>query len=160
MEQLEVFSYLYVWNEPYVQRAKKIFFVAIGFSVSISLGILTASSPILFSILTGLIGAVLTFVFGALKIPGPASIFFVIIFAMTSASHPDVSQIPLYAGLVFLGGMFSWIVAMFGWLFNPYRPETKAVQAVYHELAKLIDTVGTNEFSKIREKTVATLNFK
>ncbi len=153
------FSYLYVWNEPYVQRAKKIFFVAIGFSVSISFGILTASSPILFSILTGLIGAVLTFVFGALKIPGPASIFFVIIFAMTSASHPDVSQIPLYAGLVFLGGMFSWIVAMFGWLFNPYGPETKAVQAVYKDLANLIDTVGTNEFSKMREKTVATLNF-
>ena len=152
------FAYLYVWNEPYVQRAKKIFFVALGFSVSISLGILTTSSPILFSIVTGLLGAGLTFIFGALKIPGPASIFFVIIFAMTSASHPDVSQIPLYAGLVFLGGMFSWIVAMFGWLFNPYGPETKSVHAVYVELSKLIDTVGTNDFNKMREKTVATLN--
>ena len=32
------FSYLYVWNEPYPERAKKIFFVALGLAVSNRIG--------------------------------------------------------------------------------------------------------------------------
>ena len=96
------FAYLYVWNEPYPQRAKKIFFVALGLALSNGLGILATPSPFIFAILLGLIGAVGTFIFGALQIPGPASIFFVIVFAMTSASHVDPSLAPLRAGLILL----------------------------------------------------------
>jgi uncharacterized membrane protein YccC len=151
------FSYLYVWNEPYPQRAKKIFWVALGLAVSIGLGILTAPSPFAFAIILGLIGAVGTFIFGALKIPGPASIFFVIVFAMTSASHIDPALAPLRAGLVFLGGAFAWMVAMVGWFFHPHGPEIKSVKRIYSELASLIDSVGTEPFNAAREKTVLAL---
>ncbi len=151
------FSYLYVWNEPYPQRAKKIFFVALGLAVSNGLGILTAPSPFAFAVILGLIGAVGTFIFGALKIPGPASIFFVIVFAMTSASHVDPTLVPLRAGLVFLGGAFAWLVAMAGWFFNPHGPEIKSVKRIYSELAALVDSVGTEQFNAAREKTVLAL---
>ncbi|MFJ7970539.1 FUSC family protein [Psychrobacillus sp. NPDC096389] len=151
------FAYLYVWNEPFPQRAKKIFFVALGLSASIGLGILTASSPIIFAILIGLIGGIATFIFGALKIPGPASIFFVIVFAMTSASQPDPALAITYAGLVFLGGTFAWCVAMIGWFINPQGPETNAVKRVYLELASLLQSVGTDQFNKAREKVVIAL---
>ncbi|OCA90429.1 hypothetical protein A8F94_00620 [Bacillus sp. FJAT-27225] len=151
------FSYLYVWNEPYPQRAKKIFLVALGLAVSHGLGILTAPSPFVFAVILGLIGAVGTFIFGALRIPGPASIFFVIVFAMTSASAVDPAMAPLRAGLVFLGGMFAWLVAMVGWFFYPHRPETKSVKRVYSELASLVDSVGTDKFTAARERTVSAL---
>lgn len=141
------FSYLYVWNEPYPQRAKKIFFVALGLAVSNGLGILTAPSPVAFSVILGLIGAVCTFIFGALKIPGPASIFFVIVFAMTSASHADPTLAPLRAGLVFLGGTFAWMVAMAGWFFNPHAPEIKSVKRIYSELAALVDLLVRNSLT-------------
>ncbi|TQR11676.1 FUSC family protein [Psychrobacillus soli] len=151
------FAYLYVWNEPFPQRAKKIFFVALGLSAAIGLGILTASSPIIFAILIGLIGGIGTFIFGALKIPGPASIFFVIVFAMTSASQPDPSLASTYAGLVFLGGVFAWCVAMLGWFFNPQGPETNAVKRVYLELASLSHSVETDQFNAARERVVIAL---
>ena len=85
------FASLYVFNEPYPHRAKKVFFVTFGLSVSIGLGTLTAPSSLIFAILIGVIGAVGTFIFGALQIPGPASIFFVIVFALTSAMPIDPS---------------------------------------------------------------------
>lgn len=151
------FSYLYVWNEPYPLRAKKIFFVALGLAVSNGLGILAAPSPIAFAIILGLIGAVGTFIFGALKIPGPASIFFVIVFAMTSASPADPGLAPLRAGLVFLGGTFAWFVAMAGWFFHPHGPEIKSVKRIYSELAALVDSVGTEQFDTARKKTVLAL---
>ncbi len=152
------FSYLYVWNEPYPQRAKKIFFVALGLAVSNGLGILTASSPFLLAVILGLIGAVGTFIFGALKIPGPASIFFVIVCAMASASHVDPSLAPLRVGLIFLGGAFAWLVAMAGWFFHPHGPEIKSVKRIYSELAALVNSVGTEQFTAAREKTVLALN--
>ncbi len=151
------FAYLYVWNEPYPQRAKKIFFVVLGLVAVMGLGILTAPSPFAFAIMVGVIGAVGTFIFGALKIPGPASIFFVIVFAMTSASHADPSLAPLRAGLVLLGGVFAWLVAVAGWFFNPHGPEINAVKRVYSELAALLHSVGTEQFTVARERSVLAL---
>lgn len=151
------FSYLYVWNEPYPQRAKKIFFVALGLAVSHGLGVLSAPSPFAFAVILGLLGAAVTFIFGALKIPGPAAVFFVIVFAMTSASPADPALAPLRAGLVFLGGAFAWLVAMAGWFFHPHGPEIKAVKRIYSELAALADSVGTEQFNGARERTVLAL---
>ena len=118
---------------------------------------LASPSPFIFAILLGLIGAVGTFIFGALQIPGPASIYFVIVFAMTSASHADPSLAPLRAGLVLLGGAFAWLVAMTGWFFNPHGPETNAVKKVYVELATLMLSVGTEQYNAARERTVLAL---
>ncbi|MEH7226226.1 FUSC family protein [Bacillus sp. JJ1566] len=151
------FSYLYVFNEPYKHRAKKVFIVMLGLASVMGLGTLTAASPYIFALILGLIGGLGTFIFGALNIRGPASIFFVIIFAMTSAMELDPDAAFLRASFVFLGGIVSWIVAMVGWFSDPYEPEKKAIHQIYLELSKLAGAIGTSRFDEIKESTLFTL---
>ncbi len=151
------FSYLYVFNDPYKHRAKKVFLVALGLAAAMGLGTLTAASPFLFALLLGLIGGFGTFIFGALKIQGPASIFFVIIFAMTYAMEIDPNAALMRASLVLIGGMVSWIVAMVGWFSDPYEPEKRAIHHIYAELTKLARAIGTSRFDELKESTLFSL---
>lgn len=148
------FTYLYMFNEPYAQRAKKLFFVMIGLAAAVGLGTVLAPYPYAIAVTAGVIGVVGTFIFGALKIPGPAAIFFILVFTMTSAMEIAPDTAPLRAGLVLLGGVFSWLVAMYGWFINPRGPETGAIKRVYSQLAQLLDSVGTEEFSGARQRTL------
>lgn len=151
------FTYLYMFNEPYAERAKKLFFVMIGLSLSIGLGMLLAPYPFIFSLMTGVLGFLFTFLFGALKIPGPAAILFVLVFTITSAMPIDPSLAPMRSGLTLLGGAFAWVLAMSGWFINPHGPERNAIKRVYMELGSLIDVIGTAEFSKERQRALQTL---
>jgi uncharacterized membrane protein YccC len=112
------FTYLYVFNIPYAQNAKKLFFVVLGMTLVSALGTLAAPYPLATAILMGIIGAAAIFIFGALRITGPSAIFFVLVFAMTTGMPVNPELAPIRAGLVFLGGTLSWIIAMIGWLFN------------------------------------------
>jgi len=152
------FTYLYVFNIPYAQRAKKLFFVVIGITLASFLGTIAAPYPLAVAILLGVIGATATFIFGALRIIGPSAIFFVLVFAMTTGMPVEPELAPLRAGLVFLGGCLSWVIAMIGWFFNPYGPETGVVKRVYNELANLIAAVGTDSFNEKRHRVMAELN--
>ncbi|ALX48855.1 FUSC family protein [Lentibacillus amyloliquefaciens] len=151
------FAYLYVFNETYRHLAKKVFFVMLGLASAMGLGTLTAASPIVFAILLALIGGVGTFVFGALKIKGPASIFFVIIFAMTSAMEIDPDAALSRAALVFSGGSVAWVVAMIGWFSDPYQPERKSIYRLYLTLSSLLPSVGTPAFHELKENTLFAL---
>lgn len=62
------FSYLYVSNIPYAQRAKKLFFVMVGLALAVGLGTWVAPHPLTSAFLVGLIGALVTFLFGAYKV--------------------------------------------------------------------------------------------
>ncbi|WP_462411430.1 hypothetical protein [Neobacillus sp. Marseille-QA0830] len=151
------FTYLYVFNIPYAQRAKKLFFVILGMMLVSCLGTLAAPYPFAVAILMGIIGAVAIFIFGALKITGPSAIFFVLVFAMTTGMpvHPEL--VWLRAGLVFLGGTFSFGVAMIGCFFNPYGPETGVVKKVYAEFAEFLESVGTENYHESRHKVMSSL---
>ncbi|MCM3570519.1 FUSC family protein [Neobacillus mesonae] len=148
------FTFLYVFNEPYAQRAKKLFWVMIGLSLAVGLGTILAPSPLLSAIMTGIIGMVGTFIFGALQIPGPAAVFFVLCFAMATGMPIDPALAPYRAGLVLLGGLLSWTVAMAGWLYRPHEPEIRAVRKVYMALADYLDSIGTDHFHHSRHQTV------
>lgn len=111
------FTYLYVFNEPYAQRVKKIFFIAIGITLSVALGTLVAPYPALIILIVGFIGTIATFIFGILKIPGPAAVFFVLSFTMTTGIKIDQSEIPIFIGVVFASSIFSWMVSMIGYFF-------------------------------------------
>ena len=152
------FTYLYVFNIPYAQRAKKLFFVVLGMTLVTALGTLAAPYPLAIAILMGVIGAIAMFIFGALRITGPSAIFFVLVFAMTTGmpAHPELA--PLRAGLVFLGGVLSWIIAMIGWFFDPHGPERDVVKRVYLELATFLDSVGTEKFNESRHRVMSVLN--
>jgi uncharacterized membrane protein YccC len=151
------FTYLYVFNIPYAQRAKKLFFVVLGMTLASALGTLAAPYPLVVAILMGIIGAVSIFIFGALKIKGPSAIFFVLVFAMTTGMpvHPEL--VFFRAGLIFLGGALSWVLAMIGWFFDPHGPETGVVKKVYLELAAFIDSVGTEQFNETRHRVMSDL---
>jgi uncharacterized membrane protein YccC len=151
------FSYLYVFNEPYAARAKKIFFVAIGISLSVALGTLAAPYPLIVVLMVGLIGAIATFIFGLLKIPGPAAIFFVLSFAMTTGMTIDPSAAPIRSGVVLMSGIFAWIISMVGWFFNPHGPEIKALKQVYCALAAFSEAINSKDINSARQRTVNAL---
>ncbi|MFS0824791.1 FUSC family protein [Bacillus sp. 1P02SD] len=152
------FTYLYVFNIPYAQRAKKIFSVVLGLTFVTYLGTISAPYPLAVAILMGIIAAVVIFVFGALKIAGPSAIFFVLVFAMTSGMPINPDEAFLRAGLVFLSGCLSWMIAMTGWFFNPHGPESSVVTRVYLQLAELLDSVGTTKFNEATHKVMEVLN--
>ncbi|WP_338472964.1 hypothetical protein R4Z10_09685 [Niallia sp. XMNu-256] len=152
------FTYLYYFNIPYAQNAKKLFFVVLGMTLVTALGTLTAAPyPLATAILIGIIGATAIFIFGALRIAGPSAIFFVLVFAMTTGMPVHPEQAPLRAGLVFLGGALAWIIAMSGWLFNPHGPEIQIMKRVYLELAAFVDSVGTKEFNEAKNRVMSVL---
>jgi uncharacterized membrane protein YccC len=151
------FTYLYVFNVPYAQKAKKLFFVVLGMTLVTVLGTLAAPYPLAIAILMGLIGATAIFIFGSLRIAGPSAIFFVLVFSMVSGMSVNPELAPLRAILVFLGASLSWIIAMIGWLFEPYGAEESVVKRVYLELAKFIDSVGTNKFNESRHNMMSVL---
>ncbi len=70
------FTYLYASNEPYFIRSRKLAFVMLGIAFSVFCGSLLSTYPVLSGFVMGLIGAVVTFVFGALKFKGLSSAFF------------------------------------------------------------------------------------
>ncbi|MDR7079259.1 putative membrane protein YccC [Neobacillus niacini] len=152
------FTYLYVFNIPYAQRAKKLFFVVLGMTFVTVLGTITAPYPLAVAILMGVIGATALFIFGALRIAGPTAIFFVLVFAMTSGMTVDPELALIRAGLVFVGGSLSWVIAMIGWFFNPHGPEEDVINRVYLELAVFIDSVGTGTFDESRHSMMSVLN--
>ncbi|OOM71030.1 inner membrane protein YccS [Clostridium puniceum] len=151
------FTYLYVFNEPYAERAKKIFFIAIGITLSVGLGTLVAPYPLLIILIVGLIGTSATFVFGIFKIPGPAAVFFVLSFTMTTGINLKQAEIPIFIGVVFASSMFSWIVSMVGYFFNPHGPELKKIKGLYSALAEFAEVIGREDVSNIRNRTVNAL---
>lgn len=150
-------TYLYVFNIPYAFRAKKLFFASIGLSIVMALGTLFAPYPFVSAFVVAIIGAIVTFLFGALRVTGPAAIFFVLTFLMATSMPEDPSLAPLRAGLVFLGGAFSWCVGMIGWFHSPHGPEKIAVKKVYVDLAIFMDSIGTKRIYRSKRNIVTSL---
>ncbi|GAF07163.1 FUSC family protein [Paenibacillus pini] len=151
------FTYLYVGNEPYALRARKLFYTALGMSFSFVLGSLLAAYPVLSAFVLGMIGAVATFIFGALQFKGPAALFFVLNFALASGKTISPSQVLIEGTLVFLGGMLAWSIAMLGWLVNPHGPEIQTVRQLYKDLADLLKTAGSDNYSKSRHNILISM---
>ncbi|SET52216.1 Uncharacterized membrane protein YccC [Salinibacillus kushneri] len=151
------FTYLYVFDVPYAQKAKKLIFVILGLTLVTALGTLVAPYPLAIALLMGLIGAVAIFVFGALRISGPSAIFFVLVFAMTTGMPVQPEDALLRSALVFSSGMLSFTIAMIGWVFNPHGPETSVVKRLYEELAEFLSAVGTETFNEARHRVMSML---
>ncbi len=151
------FTYLYLFNEPYARRAKKILFAGLGITSCVGLGLVLRPYPMISILIIGLIGFFVTFVFSVLKMIGPATIFFVMSFSMVSNMNIKTSQIPIVIALVFLSSVFSWILSMIGYLFNPHGPEINKVKQLYLVLAEFAQSIGTKNVDKVRNKTVNIL---
>lgn len=151
------FTFLYVFPLPYVQLVKKLTWVVVTITACVYLGTILAPYPIAIAIMMGLIGATAFFIFGALRLIGPSAIFFVLVFAMTTGMPIAPEEAFIRAGLAFLGGLLSFILAMSGWLFNPYGPEKKIAKRSFHVLADYLESIGTESENDKQHLVMSTL---
>lgn len=151
------FTYLYMFNEPYVQRMKKMFLIAIGLTIAVALGIIVKPYPILVVFTVAIIGAGVNFIFGVLKIAGPGPMFFVMAFTMFTGIELSNEEMPLVILLVFLVTMFCWAFSMIGYFFNPHEIEVKKVRQLYLVLGEFVEDIGTNDITRSRNKAVSAL---
>lgn len=151
------FVYLYAGGESYKKRALKLLLVSIGIALSFGLGTLLSGMLWMMAAVLGLIGAAAMFIFSALGIQGPAPMFFVLAFLVSSGLPADPSQALFRAGLTFLGGIFAMGIALIGWLWNKHGPEGAVLQKTYHQLAACLSAVGTPGFHNAQHQTVLML---
>lgn len=151
------FTYLYMFNEPYAQRMKKMFLIAIGLTITVALGIIVKPYPTLVVFTVAIIGAGVNFIFGVLKIAGPGSMFFIMAFTMFTGIELSNEEIPLVILLVFLVTMFCWAVSMIGYFFKPHGIELKKVRQLYLVLGEFAEAIGTNDITRSRNKVVSVL---
>lgn len=151
------FSYLYMFDEPYAQRIKKMFLVAVGLTITVALGIIVKPYPALVVLIVSLIGAGVTYIFGVLKIAGPGPIFFVMSFTMFTGIELSKEEIPLVILLIFIVGMFSWIMSMIGYFFNPHGVELRKVRQLYLVLDEFAEAIGRKDITRSRNKVVNVL---
>ncbi|ACL76979.1 conserved hypothetical protein [Ruminiclostridium cellulolyticum H10] len=151
------FTYLYVFNETYVSRMKKIFLVAVTISFLVGLGTIVAPYHWLVILIIGLIGFMATFIFGVLKVPGPAAIFFILSFTITTSMPINPSQAPLRFLVVLASGLFAWALSMVGWVKNPHKSEIKAVEDVYLSLGGFCGAIGSEDMNNKRQMVIEAL---
>lgn len=151
------FTFLYVFPIPYAQLAKKLASCVLGITACVFLGTILAPYPIMAAVVMGLIGTIAVFIFGAFRVIGPTAIFFVLIFALVTGMPVATEEAFTRAGLAFIGGVLSWIIAMSGWLFNPHGPEKNIVKRSYFELADYIDAIGTTREDDLKHQAMVTL---
>ncbi len=119
------FTFLYMFNQPFAQRAKKLFFVMIGLSLCVGLGTISAPYPFVATIMMGIIGALVIFIFGALKITGPSAVFFILCYAMAtgmpdrSIARSSTCRSCFSRRGVILGDCYAWL------FFQPPRTRNK-----------------------------------
>ncbi|CAM5203690.1 putative membrane protein YccC OS=Ureibacillus acetophenoni OX=614649 GN=SAMN05877842_10280 PE=4 SV=1 [Ureibacillus acetophenoni] len=151
------FTYLYVFPIPYAQLAKKLTWVVLSITACVFFGTLLAPYPTATAIMMGLIGATAIFIFGAFRLIGPSAIFFVLVFAMTTGMPIAPEEAFIRAGLAFLGGLISFIIAMGGWLINPYGQEKTIIKRTYFVLADYLDSIGTDKENDQQHLAMSTL---
>ncbi|BEV40186.1 FUSC family protein [Bacillus stercoris] len=151
------FVYLYAGGESYKKRALKLLLVSFGIALSFGLGTLLSGTLWIMAAVLGLVGAAAMFIFSALGIQGPAPMFFVLAFLVSSGLPADPSQALFRAGLTFLGGIFAMGITLIGWLWNKHVPEGAVLQKTYDQLAACLSAVGTPGFHHAQHQTVLML---
>lgn len=151
------FVYLYAGGESYKKRALKLLLVSIGIALSFCLGTFLSGTLWMMAAVLGMVGAAAMFIFSALGIQGPAPMFFVLAFLVSSGLPADPSQALFRAGLTFLGGIFAMGITLIGWLWNKHGPEGAVLQKTYDQLAACLSAVGTPGFHHAQHQTVLML---
>lgn len=132
-------SNIYVNNEPYLQRAKRIIAMGFGLMLAIGLGILAGGNVWLTAFTIGSVGTLAFFLCEAWRIPKPSGYFFVLVCSIATGFPLPPSAAPLVAGIAGIGGVWAWLLAMAGAPLNPRKPETDAVKNAYLEVAAFLE---------------------
>ncbi|MBN9083012.1 MAG: FUSC family protein [Rhizobiales bacterium] len=137
------FTALYATDRPYQNRAAVVAWIAVAFSLVVSLGAWAQAEPWLVVPLVVMLSIAATFICNAFRIGPPGAYMFVLACAAGTAlpaPHIAVWQIGL---LVLAGGALSWILHMAGALFSPRGPEKAAVANAAKAVALFAEATGT-----------------
>ncbi len=151
------FTALYVHNETYAERARKLFFVLIGMVLSFGVGLATSASPLMMTLAFVSVSTLSTYFSNAFKMPPPGSYFFILVCAVGTIIPFDPSLIPFRMGMALVGGVMAWLIAMCGWLWNAYNQETSLVIEVYQDLARFMASIGTAESDQEKHNLLLSL---
>ncbi len=151
------FISLYVHNEPYAKRVRKLAIILIGLAVALGLGSVLAVSPWTMALALGGVSFGSTFLAGAWRVPPPSGYFFVLVCAVGTGLPVDLASVPTRVGVLLFGGGFTWLVAMAGWLRHPHGPEISAVANAYQQVAAFLAAIGTNHVDSARHNATLAL---
>ncbi|WEG12412.1 FUSC family protein [Pullulanibacillus sp. KACC 23026] len=151
------FTALYIHNEPYPQRALKLFLINLGLMISFGLGQLSAAYPLSMPLVFALVSAGSVFLSGAFRLPPPGGYFFVLVCAVGTILPFDLSEIPFRMGMAFAGGCLAWLLGMSGWIWNPHRQEKAIVILVYRLLSAYLDKIGKTSTDSARHQLTLAL---
>lgn len=157
MASIGGFTFLYVSNETYAQRAVRLFWIALGLTASFILGTLCSYNTVLMVSMFGVVGGLAIFLLGLFRMTGPGGMFFVLAYSVGTSMPHDLSSIGPNALCVLGGAMVAWLVGMAGVIVKPHGTETRAVSAVYYSLSKLLSSIGTEQFTECQHQTASLM---
>jgi uncharacterized membrane protein YccC len=152
------FIYLYGSNEPYGKRGVKLFTVMIA--NALAFGLAAWATSVSFwsgTLMLAFVSALSVYICEALSVPVPSAFFFIMSASLGTSMPAPLSHLALPVGLIFLGGIPAWLIAMYGWLSNPHRPEARAVAGAYRDLAAWMAAVGTDRLHAAQHQAAVAL---
>ncbi|WP_026962798.1 FUSC family protein [Alicyclobacillus herbarius] len=151
------FVALYIHDDPYPKRAKKLFAVLLGLAAALGLGTLAAVSVWTMALALGFVSFASTLCARAWRVPPPGGYFFMLVCCVATGLPVHPSEALLRVGLLLLGGCFTWVLAMGGWLIRPHGPETQALVRAYKNVANYLAALDTPSLDSARHNATLAL---
>lgn len=67
------------------------------------------------------------------------------------------SEVFIRTSVVLMAGIFSWIISMAGYFFNPHGPEIKTLKKLYLALAEFSEAISNENINDARNRTANAL---
>ncbi|WP_281759678.1 FUSC family protein [Alicyclobacillus hesperidum] len=106
------FTGIYTAAIPLRRLALKLAIVALGLSISLGLGTMSAASPASMAIVFALVGGCATFLCSALQVAPPGPFFFIMACAIGTGMPVDPVAAPARAAVALIGGAIAWVISM------------------------------------------------
>ncbi|TDY46263.1 fusaric acid resistance family protein [Alicyclobacillus sacchari] len=106
------FTGIYTAAIPLRRLALKLAIVALGLSISLGLGTVSAGSPGTIAIVFAFVGGCATFLCGSLQVAPPGPFFFIMACAIGTGMPVEPTLAPERMGIALIGGTIAWIISM------------------------------------------------
>lgn len=152
------FASIYVFKGTFNSRLRSVTFAAIGLVVTMMIGTLTSSTPLLFGIFLLIVAVVPFYIFNTLNIPGPSSTFFIIAYSLASVMPSDPHAFLWRGAIVGIGGLLAILFVLIEIKVGKEHPEFSAVSQEFKQIQALIhhfnDQVKFNALTKTMVQTL------
>ncbi|PCF87924.1 FUSC family protein [Staphylococcus intermedius] len=152
------FASIYVFKGTFNSRLRSVTFAAIGLVVTMMIGTLTSSTPLLFGIFLLIVAVVPFYIFNTLNIPSPSPTFFIIAYSLASVMPSDPHAFLWRGAIVGIGGLLAIIFVLIEIKVGKEHPEFTAVSKEFKQIQDLIHHFNDQvTFNALTKTTVQTL---